>query len=165
MAENDDHKNYKTGYKQPPKGGQFKKGQSGNPRGRPRKRKYVEEEIRTRVHEEEMGELITVRDKDGREERISARRLLYRKLKHEAFQKSDIKALKELLRLEKEHAAFVPDPGEWQGGVLLIPQPVNANHTPLTAEQWAEYYGKMTLDDVLKEQKEMGLKEDESDEK
>jgi hypothetical protein len=32
----------KVGYKKPPKHSQFKKGQSGNPRGRPRRRKHVE---------------------------------------------------------------------------------------------------------------------------
>lgn len=39
---------YKVGYKKPPKSGQFKKGQSGNPRGRKKKilPKSVNEAIR-----------------------------------------------------------------------------------------------------------------------
>lgn len=37
MSDNQNKKSYSVGYKKPPKHGQFKKGQSGNPRGRPRK--------------------------------------------------------------------------------------------------------------------------------
>lgn len=32
--------NYKTGYKKPPKKNQFKKGKSGNPKGRPKRKKF-----------------------------------------------------------------------------------------------------------------------------
>ena len=36
---------HEVGYKKPPKHSQFKKGQSGNPRGRPRGRKHAESEF------------------------------------------------------------------------------------------------------------------------
>lgn len=51
-------KKYEVGYGKPPKQGQFKKGQSGNPKGRPKKKNPVEVEMRapsyTRDHFAEM---------------------------------------------------------------------------------------------------------------
>lgn len=38
MPKHQHNKQYEVGYKKPPKHGQFKKGQSGNPRGRPKKK-------------------------------------------------------------------------------------------------------------------------------
>jgi hypothetical protein len=37
MSNGDNPEDYKVGYGKPPKGGQFKKGISGNPSGRPKK--------------------------------------------------------------------------------------------------------------------------------
>lgn len=40
-----DNKNYKVGYASPPEHTRFKKGQSGNPKGKPRKNTTFEEEV------------------------------------------------------------------------------------------------------------------------
>ena len=40
-SENNKNKDEKVGYKKPPKKNQFKKGKSGNPKGRPKKSEYL----------------------------------------------------------------------------------------------------------------------------
>jgi hypothetical protein len=54
-----------VGYKQPPKASKFRKGQSGNPRGRPRN------SHREIPYEAVLGQMVTIRE-DGRERRVTA---------------------------------------------------------------------------------------------
>jgi hypothetical protein len=72
MPEENDSKN-SVGYGKPPKHTRFRPGQSGNPRGRPRKSATFEDEI-----ERELNSTIIVSE-DGERRRISKRRAIVKK--------------------------------------------------------------------------------------
>lgn len=86
MAHDDD----RVGYKRPPKGGQFKPGKSGNPRGRPKASADFKTDLAA-----EMRERITLRDKTGRAHKVTKQRALIKLLCSAALQneKSAIAAL------------------------------------------------------------------------
>jgi Family of unknown function (DUF5681) len=154
----DNSESYKTGYKNPPKRWRYKPGQSGNPSGKRKSPKRAEPEDRTKVHEDEMNERIPVRSKSGKTVYMTARRLMYKKLKHQALHEGDIAALKELLKLEKEYASFKLSSQGQQGGVLLLAQPMNPDGSRLTVEQYDNYYKDYSREDVLREQEAVGLR-------
>lgn len=88
-------KDYDVGYAKPPESGQFKKGQSGNPKGRPKGAKGVKASLKR-----ELESSITVRDR-GREVKLSKAEVLAKSLMSDAL-KGDAKARVELLRLDDE---------------------------------------------------------------
>lgn len=75
MADDED---YKVGYGKPPKATQFKKGQSGNPKGRPKGSLNA-----ATVMKKIAAEMVTVPE-NGREIRMSKLELLLRKIFHRA---------------------------------------------------------------------------------
>ncbi len=83
---------YEVGYGRPPKQTQFKPGASGNPKGRPKKRKTVgaiiEETLARRVNIEE----------NGRLRKVSAEEIIIRRLVNAAA-KGDLKAVQLVSRL------------------------------------------------------------------
>jgi hypothetical protein len=87
---------YEVGYGRPPENAQFRPGCSGNPKGRPRKRKTVsiliEEALARRVRVEE----------NGRSHRISAEEIIIRRLVNAAA-KGDLKAIQLLLQLRERY--------------------------------------------------------------
>ncbi|MDF1690600.1 MAG: DUF5681 domain-containing protein [Cycloclasticus sp.] len=85
-------KNYKTGYKKPPKSGQFQPGKSGNPKGRPRKTKNLATDL-----QEELSAKITVVE-GNKEQLISKQRALIKALSTKAL-KGDIRAMNTLIRM------------------------------------------------------------------
>ncbi len=89
MANDDDDA---VGYKRPPKHSRFKKGQSGNPRGRPQRSRNLKTDLA-----EELGESIRVREGD-REYRVSKQRAVLKALVAAAI-KGDMRAASSVITL------------------------------------------------------------------
>ena len=74
MKPEDNEKQYEVGYKKPPKKNQFKKGQSGNPQGRPKLIKNFEDDLR-----EETEETLIIME-NGRKIKITKQRAFIKKI-------------------------------------------------------------------------------------
>ena len=93
MSESDD--DYEVGYGKPPKSGQFKKGQSGNPKGRPKEAKGVKASLKR-----ELTTTITVRER-GQEVKLTKAEVLAKGLMSDAL-KGDPKARMIFVTLDDE---------------------------------------------------------------
>lgn len=71
---NKDLQKYEVGYKRPPREYQFKPGQSGNPKGRPKKNNNFAEDVM-----DEMNEVITIQE-NGKLKKITKKRALAKRL-------------------------------------------------------------------------------------
>jgi len=91
---------YNVGYGKPPKATRFKKGKSGNPRGRPKGSLNLATDLTA-----ELGEHITVRE-DGRPRKVSKQRALIKSLMAKALQ-GDVRATASLLAL---YARVITEP-------------------------------------------------------
>ncbi|MDQ8699206.1 DUF5681 domain-containing protein [Hyphomicrobium sp. LHD-15] len=83
-------KSYDVGYGKPPKHSRFKRGQSGNPKGRPKGARNLDVAV-----QEELKQLVTVRE-NGRARRLSKRDVIAKSLVNKAVQ-GDLKALQLIL--------------------------------------------------------------------
>jgi len=99
---------HKVGYGKPPKSGQFKRGKSGNPKGRPKGSLKLATDLAA-----ELNELIMVRE-DGRARRVSKQRALIKSLMARALQ-GDVRANTALLAL---YARVITDPPDDQECVV-----------------------------------------------
>ena len=93
---------YKVGYAKPPKSGQFKRGKSGNPKGRPRGSLKLATDLAA-----ELNEQITVRE-DGKPRRVSKQRALIKSLMAKALQ-GDVRANAAVLALYARVINDLPD--------------------------------------------------------
>ena len=91
---------YKIGYGKPPKATRFKRGKSGNPKGRPKGSLNLATDLTA-----ELGEHITVRE-DGRPRKVSKQRALIKSLMAKALQ-GDVRATASLLAL---YARVITEP-------------------------------------------------------
>jgi hypothetical protein len=85
-----------VGYGEPPKHTQFKPGQSGNPKGRPKGRKNIKTEVL-----EKLNSTVTV-NKNGRLIKISTLRAVLEVLGAKALQ-TDQRAIEQVLRLAEKY--------------------------------------------------------------
>ncbi|WP_108811840.1 DUF5681 domain-containing protein [Sphingorhabdus sp. Alg231-15] len=128
----------KVGYRKPPKEHQFKKGRSGNPRGRPRKQKPAnpsEAEILRKIS----AETVVV---DGKE--MTKLELWLRVLEKKALQ-GDLRAMK--LLEEKLQKAGIDGGKPQRQGVLVLPPPVSEEDWIKQAEQNQAKYRERKPDD------------------
>jgi len=103
----DEKTDYKVGYKKPPLHTRFRKGQSGNPRGRPKGSKNF-----STLLSEALNEPVVITE-DGRRRKISKRELGVRQLANK-FAMAEAQATKMLLglMLERERLAAAAAPAE-----------------------------------------------------
>ena len=102
-------KDYEVGYGKPPKHGQFKKGQSGNAKGRPKGARALKRDLK-----DELDEMVTIVE-NGQETTLSKQRLLLKQLMSKGA-KGDIRAIQKLFELtislvdrEEDQNAFKRD--------------------------------------------------------
>ena len=86
------------GYKQPPMASKFRKGQSGNPRGRPKNRH------REIPYDAVLGQMVTIRE-DGRERRITAAEAFLLQLTQKGLAGDSVAARASLEAIEAARAA------------------------------------------------------------
>ena len=108
---------YEVGYGKPPKHRQFKRGQSGNPNGRPKAAKSGPTDIAAIL-----GEPLTVRQA-GTTRRMSAFEVGVRQLVKRALSKTDLKAILAFVGLCESYGIIAPLPAP-DGGrrVLVVPK-------------------------------------------
>jgi hypothetical protein len=116
---------YEVGFGKPPKRTQFKKGRSGNPKGRPRKKPDLYSEL-TKVLRENV--TITV---DGQQEKVTVQQALLRRLRDEAL-RGELWAPKLLQKV----VAALPESGSESGPVDM--QAIGAKFDRLMAESARE---------------------------
>ena len=75
----ENQKDYEVGYKRPPREHQFKPGQSGNPKGRPKKNKNFVEDVKG-----EMNELIHIQEQ-GKLKKITKQKALAKRIVADAL--------------------------------------------------------------------------------
>jgi uncharacterized protein DUF5681 len=93
---------YKVGYGKPPRPTRFKRGRSGNPKGRPKDSRKLATDLAA-----ELGERITVRE-EGRSRRITKQRALIKSLMAKALQ-GDVRANATMLAL---YARVITEPAD-----------------------------------------------------
>jgi len=129
---------YAVGYGKPPQATRFRKGQSGNPKGRPKGSTHLYS-----VLEKILRQTVAIRQ-DGQTRRLSQLEVVLTALTRKAMQ-GDGKATSDLLKLmaklTERQEALQAETDQPRYGVLVVP-------APLTPEEWLERYGTQFPDQV-----------------
>lgn len=99
---------YKVGYGKPPLGTRFKKGRSGNPRGRPRKPDTLQA-----IMLEEVTSKVPIRE-NGRTKRVTPTHAMIKQLKAAGLS-GDAKARRDWLKMQGELERSLPEPKPPEG--------------------------------------------------
>lgn len=113
MEDDSDKPNYDVGYGRPPRKTQYTKGQSGNPKGRPKGSKSLKTLI-----QEELEEPITIFVK-GKKKKITKARALVRNAIHLALTQNDPKMLTAMGAFKEDVAAHSAFPNGVPGDFTL----------------------------------------------
>lgn len=120
---------YKVGYGNPPRNWQFKKGQSGNPTGRPKMRTDAGTSDIVSI----LSEPVVVR-KGGKEQLMSPFEASIRKLTSRALNDNNVAAALELIRLCEEYDVILPPPmPEGTADLWIVPR-------NFTCDEWSKMY-------------------------
>ena len=113
---NNSNEDYDVGYKKPPANGQFQKGQSGNPRGRPKGHRNY-----STILNEALNETVVVKE-NGQKSRISKLEATVKQLVNAAAQ-GDYRARQQLLPLvQAMYGDSDSDNGESRQEMLKMPK-------------------------------------------
>jgi hypothetical protein len=126
-----DKPDYETGYGKPPKVHRFRKGQSGNPKGRPKQSTAVTVDV-----EKLMTEPVTA-TQDGVARTMSRKEVELRRILQKAV-KGDLRAIANLLDQFGKHGAMVPPATENGGGVAILPSNIPFPLAMMVAERFGE---------------------------
>src|SRR4051812_8831369 len=120
----------KVGYKRPPREHRFKKGQSGNPRGRPKRARTM-----AAAAEKILAQTVTMRH-DGRVKRMPLAEALWNAVVQKVLSSPDLKGFPSLVSALKSAGCLKPsDVPEGLNGVLVVPM-VSAS-----GEEWERDHG------------------------
>jgi hypothetical protein len=95
--DSDDSDDSKVGYKKPPKHTQFKKGQSGNPNGRPKGTKNLTTDMK-----EELNEQVIITE-GGRDTQHSKQRVIVKRTVQKAIN-GDMRAVEIVIKMNAQHS-------------------------------------------------------------
>jgi Family of unknown function (DUF5681) len=128
-SNDDDLADEKVGYKKPPKATRFRKGQSGNPSGRPKKTSSLRESFR----EELSGPMLF---KIGGEVKPFDSREAYARALVKSARRGSIADIKIILECDQAgDLAGALAEQQRQYGILVVPEPVESE------EEWERLYG------------------------
>ena len=125
----DEERDYEVGKGRPPKETRWQKGQSGNPRGRPKSRKsgpvdltaVLETPVQARVR--------------GREIKISTFEASFRRLTKRAVD-GDLPAIRKCLKTCEQYGVIAPQPLEVGGGVVAAPEGIDVHDWLDRVTEW-----------------------------
>jgi hypothetical protein len=112
-------KAYDVGYGKPPKATQFKKGQTGNSGGRPRKKETKGIDVISVI---EQPISVTI---DGAKRSMQPYEAGVRQLTRRALQEKKTRALIDLLKLFEANGCFEPPEKAQRGGVIFAPKDIS----------------------------------------
>jgi hypothetical protein len=142
MARGKGDGDYKVGYGRPPEHTRFRKGQSGNSKGRPKGAKDL-----GGIFQRLLGELVQVREGE-RIRSMTKGEAMLQKLVVKALN-GDLRAMMQVVALTREHRLFEPPADETtarRGCVLTVPAPMRMEDWERMAQEYMRSQGLLPDD-------------------